>query len=66
MGRAFGLRKSRGLTLQDALTIAMLVWIGISVIALLIDIGVVMYNISKGNYNVTIPIRVGVSLPLTG
>ena len=60
------MRRSRGLTLQDALAIAMLVWIGISVLALLIDVGIVIYNISRGNYNVTIPIRIGVSLPLTG
>ena len=58
--------RRKGLTLQDAFYIVMIAWMAISIFAIIIDIILVVFNVSKGNYNVTIPIHVGFTLPLTG
>jgi len=42
----------------------MIIWVVISILAILIDIVLVALNVSRGNLNVTIPIRVGFTLPL--
>ncbi|WP_052570120.1 hypothetical protein [Ignicoccus hospitalis] len=56
--------RKRGITLQDALTIVMILWLSLSILALLIDIYLALHHISKGNYNITIPLRIGITLPL--
>jgi len=58
--------RRKGLTLQDALYIVMIAWMAISILAIIIDILLVAFNVSRGNYNVTIPVHVGFTLPLTG
>ena len=55
----------KGLTLQDMFYIAMIVWVGLSILALLYDLIVVGLNLLHGNYNVTIPLKVGLTIPLT-
>ncbi|UXD21970.1 hypothetical protein IPA_00320 [Ignicoccus pacificus DSM 13166] len=52
-----------GLTLQDALYIAMIIWVGLSILALLYDLVIVGINLLHGNYNVTIPLKVGLTIP---
>ena len=53
----------KGLTLQDAFYMVMIAWVGLSIIALLIDLVIVGIHLMRGDYNVTIPIRVGLTLP---
>ena len=58
-------RLEKALTLQDAFYIVMIVWMGLSILALLIDLVLVGMKLMHGDYNVTIPIRIGMTLPVS-
>jgi len=58
-------RLKKALTLQDAFYIAMIAWITLSVLAILYDLIVAGVRLMHGDYNVTIPIHVGLTLPVS-
>ncbi len=58
------MRKLRkALTLEEAFYMVMIAWVTLSIFALLIDLVIVGIRLMNGDYNVTIPISVGLTLP---
>jgi len=55
----------KAITLEEAFYWVMIIWLALSILALLYDLIVVGLNFLNGNYNVTIPIHVGLSVPLS-
>ncbi len=55
----------RGLTLTDILYIIAVVWMIFNILAIATELFIAWNKISHGNYNVTIPISISATVPLT-
>ncbi len=57
--------KKKALTLQDMFYIAMILWIAISILTIIFNLYVAGIRLARGDTNVTIPISVGLTIPLS-
>ncbi|ALU12120.1 hypothetical protein EYM_00570 [Ignicoccus islandicus DSM 13165] len=58
------LLKRKALTLQEWFYIAMILWVASSILVVIFNLIVAGIKLSKGDLNVTIPISVGLTIPL--
>ncbi|WP_157058693.1 hypothetical protein [Ignicoccus islandicus] len=56
--------KRKALTLQEWFYIAMILWVASSILVVIFNLIVAGIKLSKGDLNVTIPISVGLTIPL--
>ncbi len=59
------MKLKRGLTVTEILYIIAIVWMVFNILAIATELFIAWNKISRGDYNITIPISIAATIPLT-